>query len=128
MNNRVFKFRAWDIKQAKWIADDWTGIQMDSGRLFVNEANYIPYQDVDNFIVQQFTGLSDKNGKEIYEGDIVKYISKEYPEEQYTAEVYFDKEGYWSPLVSLSFDDGNMQREFYFEVIGNIFENKDLIK
>lgn len=80
-----------------------------------------------NFVIQQFTSLLDKNSKEIYEGDIIKQYG-EY-NQSYNTEVIF-AEGRFIPLVKVEygyntiseFDNNN------FEVIGNIFENSELLK
>ena len=63
--------------------------------------------------VMQFTGLKDKNGKEIYEGDIVKNIDRVF-------EVTF-KDGYFSIIH-------NKKGLLYCEVIGNKYENSELLK
>lgn len=86
--------------------------------------------------IEQYTGLKDKNGKEIYEGDIVKYLSYQ---KEYTGQVVFDfvddSEGYyvekhygwgiWRDDYNTSlgdYADDNMKCEL-IEVIGNIHES-----
>jgi uncharacterized phage protein (TIGR01671 family) len=74
-------------------------------------------------IFQQFTGLLDKNGKEIYEGDIVKRLNTEY-----IYEVVYNEE---NAAYFLQNKDGEGPLSYYrkvVEVIGNIFENPELIK
>jgi len=75
---------------------------------------------------QQFTGLLDKYGKEIYEGDVYKYENGD------TYKVVFSGGGFTGQEVPDEFDSGDFElggiNNDYAEVIGNIYENPELLE
>lgn len=83
---------------------------------------------LDGYELNQYTGLKDKNGKEIYEGDICKYVCGK---SEWIAEVVFHygmftfpiKE---KPLGRYVYIHNVLEREL--EVIGNIYENPELLE
>ena len=91
---------------------------------YLNEHSRI---EIDPKTLGQYTGLNDKNGKEIYEGDIVK-ITQE-------TETFFDKVIYDNHLCSFRFEGLSDYCDFCdwlregaeFEVVGNIYEHKYLL-
>lgn len=108
---RPIKFRAW-INSRDAFVDVSQHYDIDSeGEL---------YQiDFKNIILMQFTGLLDKNGKEVYEGDVVKYMDDE-GEEGIQEVEYWDLIGGFMPLLNI--------HDCEFEVVGNIYENPELLK
>lgn len=118
------KFRAW-LKKEKCFAD-----YIESVRYYINEIDLCwggicesDCFDLDDVIIMQSTGLRDKNGKEIFEGDIVRFFDSLYT-------VFYDiKEGCFRLKPH---DDRwvvdymcNFSSEESFEVVSNIYENKE---
>ena len=105
------------IPRGTWI---YGGIVYDDTRVWIDTVYYGQIA-VDKETVGQYTGLHDKNGKEIYEGDIVKgtFYGGPMPIYDYVFEIYWDEK-----------TKGFMANYFEAtecEVIGNIYENKELL-
>jgi uncharacterized phage protein (TIGR01671 family) len=127
---REIKFRAWDKKELDMI---YGVLPLSDGTFLIENSNSNKFVDVycddnippNNYVIQQYTGLKDKNGKEIYEGDIIEY-----------EDVCVDGGGD-GEIHQLFIED--LRTAFFFgisnkfveskniEVIGNIYENPNLI-
>ena len=122
---REIKFRAWHKKIRKMFQVGqitlekgiWDYEPDDRKNIGVS----IPYQP--SFILMQYTGLHDKNGKEIYEGDIVKSFFVDTDEAgNETYKYYIMEVKYDEILCSYKID-----KFMNLEVIGNVYENKELL-
>lgn len=138
---REIKFRGKRLDNGEWVYGDYHkrvgGVHciIDIQPDFQGKVEYVIIQ-VDAETVGQFTGLHDKNGKEIYEGDIVKWILT-MPEFGVNGgyEEYHTEE-----IGKIQWDAGALhlgeycaagfayESEDYAEIIGNIHDNPELLK
>jgi uncharacterized phage protein (TIGR01671 family) len=126
MNNRTLKFRAWDTLAKQFTYPD-RGYQghyvLTLNGQFQNLQNG---SGGDEYVVQQFTGLKDSKGVEIYEGDIVrgKFFDTEYRHlETINSEVVWIER---YACFNIGIEEWRYSGE-RVTVIGNIFENSELL-
>ena len=124
---REIKFRAWSSTMKKML--NWDAVSgMSAWLLFTETKANIP---------MQYTGLIDKNGVEIYEGDIITIIDKV---SEYNEKISREKFGYfvvhwseqlagWYPESLNGYEpDESWWSVWDTEVIGNIYENPELLE
>lgn len=129
--SRSIKFRFWNEKEKLMVGN--VGYK---GGLVIGDYDYdehgdpriTAYAEEDDGIIMQYTGFKDKNGTEIYEGDIVSVFCGT----QISAVMWNNEYGCWEIKVSLTVHSecwdlmGNHIKEV--EVIGNIYENLELLE
>ena len=140
---REIKFRAWDKSKNTFINYNVLCFSKE-GFGYAKPLGYSNMSNPDNLEIIQYTGLKDKNGKEIYEGDIVKINDKLYTvtyeigsfmlvkcsEE---TDMYEEFKNCWNdnvyPLSQLYWENDCEEDCIYqLEIVGNIYENKDLLE
>lgn len=130
--NRLIKFRSWNVEE-KIMHDiampSWNGShEVWKNNIPQSEIQYLTNDPAEEGILMQFTGLKDKNGKEIYEGDIVKWVING---NERIAPVYYDglQACFWmgkDKNTNMLVLNDWMRGEH--EVIGNIYQNPELLK
>jgi uncharacterized phage protein (TIGR01671 family) len=154
---RELKFRMWDKVNNKFISpfrfehDDYyktTGMVLLDfhGKIRIAEYSsgngdnsassvYSEIDNADNYVVQQYTGLTDINNNPIYQGDIVKYIPSDFASGsniRVGTIIFCNYFNGWAVKDATNYSVYNLNVPFMglnrIEVIGNIFENPELLK
>ena len=126
----IQKYRAWDTKNNEMFKD--TFAITEGGEVVVVEQELVTcapdYVFVDHLVIMQSTGLYDKNGKEIFEKDILDYNGRKVIVKWHGSYACFiyefvdelkNRTTEWQPLY-LSY--------YKFEIIGNIYENPEMLE
>lgn len=120
IRNIMLGFRVWDVEN-KHFVDLKENLEASDYPFSINYLGNSDFED-EWYIYNQSTGLTDCNGKMIYEGDIIETITHMVINCEVfivdTVHRFFDKYYYRRPGTELD--------SFYFKVIGNIYENVDL--
>jgi len=124
---RERKYRAWDIKEKKWISG---GLAIDLGdnTLYWTEFGEM-MEEAKDVILIDYIGRKDKNNKEIYKGDIVKYDL--YEVERFPPRIGFIEWDNYYLRLAINDQRGNyieLRGDLWIEIIGNIYENPELLE
>lgn len=121
------RFRAWDKEFKEMVQVDALVFEEQIIKATYKNGNVVK-EDLKNYVLMQSTGLFDKNGKEIFEGDIIDYNGRNAVVKwhgAYASFVYMfvdelrSRNQEWNPLY-LSY--------FHFQVVGNKFETPALLE
>ncbi|WP_273716122.1 YopX family protein [Leuconostoc mesenteroides] len=121
---REIKFRAWYTP--------FKGRKFGAGYKYGNSVISFHYMSPDKYELEQYTGLKDKNGVDIYEGDIVELYSETHDifgfeiTKKQTGRIYFVDGAFF--ISGGNGDDPIYAYEGELEIIGNIHENADLLE
>jgi uncharacterized phage protein (TIGR01671 family) len=140
VKNRELKFRVWDVKDKKFLNPSDIAINGNGNLLITDSGWYENFenQNLSDYVVQQYTGFKDIDRKEIFEDDIIELeaSTKDNSTKKLTATIDY---GLGAFLVMTKNEDGDLffalLQEFHdkiykyqIKIIGNIFENPELLK
>ena len=130
---REILFKAKRVDNGEWVVGQYVntcypGNDKETGHFVVVYPN--EYHEIYTSTICQFTGLCDKNGKKIWENDILMaHLDEFYPEDVTYETVEWNVAGW------VIHEAGSTDREYldefdleHFEVVGNIFDNKELLQ
>lgn len=137
MEQREIKFRAWNFQDKEMHDVEDLGMGEASWETVARNVHKKGthnsfYGEKRNSVLMQYTGLKDKNGEEIYEGDILRFQSRSLLQDAMTTKVmpiiwHQDRLCWWVGDQDKGFHPVMTVDNNEFEVIGNILENPDLL-
>lgn len=141
MSERKIKFRVWDSKNKSWIHGPGDEVNLFGETILLGAFMPVSLERLNDMIPLQFIGLLDKNGREIYDGDIVSALCNIITPFKGRVPIFYgihvigwyDEDSRWSlkqPWKKEGFEpDYVISKDGWtLEVIGNIYENPELLK
>lgn len=122
---REIKFRCWDKENKEMLDVEYLHWDDCTGEFSIRTTMYSDYFDTEDMILMQYVGLKDKNGKEIYEGDIVKI---DCPTMKMTGEIKYSEMSATFFIYDEIIEETLWYQKEELEVIGNIYENPELLE
>ena len=120
--NRKIAFRAWDKKNKVMINAIFVGL----GKVYGMTKTFKPSKELENVILMQYTGVQDKTGRDIFEGDIIEWVNWSNNESKLITIIAYEDD-------YAAFFFGNWYERSFPEtseealIIGNIYENPELL-
>ena len=124
----LLRFRAWDKEFKEMVQVDALDFEEQLIKATYKNGNVVK-EDLKNYVLMQSTGLTDKNGKEIFEGDVLKVTDKHswlevvsFSEKKamfVSKEIGFPESPLWELFNTVLFE---------IEIIGNIYKNPELVE
>jgi uncharacterized phage protein (TIGR01671 family) len=131
---RTIKFRAWDkvnnriwndIEDLGFFRREVNADKSFCGATITKDSGHAQFYSNEQLELMQFTGLLDKNGKEIYEGDLIKAEEPDFETGVFIYKVDFHDASFWGQ--DKDFNHYPLRQFTDIEVIGNIYENPELL-
>lgn len=128
--NREIKFRGKSIMNntcGDWLYSSGIKYGDDVELMYCDEDTSEEWNYIDKETVGQYTGLHDKNGKEIYEGDIVQGLFADQEEPEIKGQVIYSNGQASYIVIASNNDEWELGYLDNLEVIGNIYDNPELL-
>lgn len=126
---REIKFRIWDIDKRKFIVNETDRLGCGDAKKCMSERvdfenNSVEINADESYILSEYTGLKDMKGKEIYEGDIIKFLNGIFEVIWCNEKASFMlKNKEYKEFLNFIYENNNGM-----EIVGNIYENPELME
>jgi hypothetical protein len=116
----MYGIRQFSFEQGKKMVDLKSITKFALDATLSQDGLFLPFDE--DIVLMQYTGLKDKNGVEVYEGDVIRTVLPKPTPFVLTGEVKFIERGFWIEI------NGSLFWPKTFRVIGNIYENPELLE
>ena len=127
--NRQIRFRVYNTKQNKWVHGPGNEVDLFGETILLGGfMQKVPTLELNDCVALQYIGLTDSNGKDIYEGDIIEFPNN--IDAYRISFIKFNNGSFYVHYPDHNYEliASSLSNGWYMKVIGNIFENKELLK